>query len=225
MGTGGSVVARLVELTWTRLVEMGCAEAVLRQRVSFEPPRERLARDAHKTFLTLLKEVAHVDRVEHVQHRLDCRVMPPGMEIPRLIRDPPLRRGEVLAGGVLGLHEFAAEEFGAGTSRVLEPEDRRGVVESIRSRGDIPVNEEQGSEALLSVEGSQSPVANLPIHKIEVDSLVSYERFDEDAEEVCADSVDIAFVSALRVVPLDERDLDTLDAVRAGLTRLEHAGE
>ncbi|MAQ13858.1 MAG: hypothetical protein CMN30_03575 [Sandaracinus sp.] len=43
MGTGGSVVARLVELTWTRLVEMGCAEAVLRQRVSFEPPRERLA--------------------------------------------------------------------------------------------------------------------------------------------------------------------------------------
>ena len=151
--------------------------------------------------------------------------MPPGMEIPRLIRDPRLRCGEVLARGVLRLHELAAEEFGAGTSRVLEPEDRRGFVESIRSRGDIPVNEEQGCEALLSVEGSQSPVANLPIHKIEVNSLVAYERFDEDAEEVCADGVDIAFVSALRVVPLDERDLDTLDGVRAGLTRLEHAGE
>ncbi|WP_197017301.1 hypothetical protein [Microbacterium sp. MRS-1] len=166
-----------------------------------------------------------MDRVEHVQHRLDCRVVPPGMEIPRLIRDPRLWRGEVIAGGVLGLDELAAEEFGACTSRVLEPEDRRGLVESISSRSDLPVNEEQGCEALLSVEGSQRSVANLPVHEVEIDSLVAYERLNEDAEEVCADAVDTAFVSALRVVALDERDLDTLDGVRAGLTGLEHAGE
>ena len=65
-----------------------------------------------------------VDRIEHHEHRLDGRVVPPDKQVPGLVRDPPRRRRIPSGSGLLD--EALAEHPGALPGGVGEVASSRG---------------------------------------------------------------------------------------------------
>ena len=78
---------------------------------------------------------------------------------------------------------------------------------------EVPVQQEQRGEALLAVEGPKRPVVDLAVDEVEADGrwFVAGDGAAEDVEEVGADPPNRVALAALRVVALEERDLDALD--------------
>ena len=151
-----------------------------------------------------------IDRVEHDEHRLDRGVMPPHEQVPRLIPDP-LRWDCAVWQRMLA--EALAEHPSALARGVGELLPAVILIEELRSRGQVPVKQEQRGEPLLTIEGLERPRFDPTVDEVQADSLrgFAYDSGVERIEEVDADPLDTTALASLRVIALEKRNLDPLD--------------
>jgi hypothetical protein len=86
------------------------------------------------------------------------------------------------------------------------------------------VEQEQRGQALLAVQGMQGRAVDLSVHEVEPEGLAAGDGVQQCLEEDRADLLDGGTGTPLRVVALDEWDLDPVDAWGTGRARLEEPG-
>lgn len=139
---------------------------------------------------------------EHHEHRLDRRIVLPGVKEPGLVLKP---RAQLGVRRWAGLYEALAEASCAGTRGVLEAFPAGFLLQASRAPREVPVQEEQGGQTLLAVERAQRPANDVAIDEVEADGRLRGQCVVQSVEEVGADARDGAAVPALRVVTLDDR--------------------
>src|SRR4051794_5975717 len=84
----------------------------------------------------------------------------------------------------------------------------------LRSKRQVPMQKEQRREALLPIQGAERSVLHVAVDEVETHALASGDGAMQDFEEVRSDALDDTAFAPLRVVSLDERDLDALNGRR-----------
>jgi len=85
------------------------------------------------------------------------------------------------------------------------------LADALRSKRQIPVQEKQRCKPLLPIQGPERSVLNVSINEIETHVPAPGDGAVQDVEEARSDTLHYVAFAPLRVVSLDERDLDTLD--------------
>ncbi|MCY1246613.1 hypothetical protein D9M72_598650 [compost metagenome] len=87
------------------------------------------------------------------------------------------------------------------------------------------MQEEERRKALLSVQRFENRILYLPVNEIEIQWVATANRLDECIEEVMSNRLDECPWSPLRIVSLDERNLDSRDGRHLARRVAEHPGE
>src|SRR4051794_20121514 len=93
---------------------------------------------------------ALVDRLDHHEHRLDRRIVPPCVQEPMLVFEPSAKFRARLR---LRLAEASAEAPRARPRRVLKLLPALLLTEPLCAPCEVPMQQEQGREPLLPIEG------------------------------------------------------------------------
>lgn len=149
--------------------------------------------------------------VDHHQHRLDGGVVPPLVGEPWLVTQPA--RGRLATSHRDRVDQPLAERAGAGTGGIGEVRPRPPVHEFARTARGVPVDQEQGGQALLTIEGAEHAVGGVAVDEVETDARIGHDGAGNHVQKTVADVLNGWVFSTLRVVALDERDLDARDPV------------
>ncbi len=112
---------------------------------------------------------ALVDVVKHRQHRLDRRIVAPGILEPRLVANPCRRIHSI--GGQDVRDQTFAEKSSAWAGRVAECRPCLTVERDADFLGDVPVQEEERGQPLLTIEGTKCAVFgnDIAVDEIQLD--------------------------------------------------------
>ncbi len=137
--------------------------------------------------------------------------MLPGAGIPALVAQP-LRQGRGKGERWPLDNEVLAEIPGAVAGLVGElPEEVAIGVVGAAAGSQVPMQEEQGGQALLSVEGNHAPVLDLSVNEVQAHRLATGQGLMQHAEEGLANARHATVLPTLGIVALDHGNLDAID--------------
>src|SRR5690606_23621097 len=113
------------------------------------------------------------------------------------------------------LHQSLAEETRARPGCVAELLPAVRLVQPLCAERQVPVQQEQRCEALLTIKRPQRSILDIAIDDVEAHRLAKVDCAPENLEKALANLPSRSAFASLRIITLDQRNLDVRDRRRS----------